>query len=103
MRDTLLGDPKRIDRLLLVVAIAVLVSSLQGYAVSLDGLRHQVDPHWRRGMSFVRIGLKWMQQCVAKAGRALLAWMPIPLRKAGAMHPQSRCQTASDAPLVHAN
>jgi hypothetical protein len=32
-------------------------------------------------MSFVRIGLKWMQQCVANAGRALLAWMPIPLRK----------------------
>jgi hypothetical protein len=45
-----LRDPGRIDRLLLVVAIAVLVSSLQGYAVSLDGLRHQVDPHWQRGM-----------------------------------------------------
>jgi hypothetical protein len=41
-----LRDPGRIDRLLLVVAIAVLVSSLQGYAVGLDGLRHQVDPHW---------------------------------------------------------
>lgn len=75
-----LRDPERIDRLLLVVAIAVLVSSLQGDAVSLDGLRHQVDPHWQRGMSFVRIGLKWLQQCVAHAGRALLAWKPIPLR-----------------------
>ncbi|QPN56992.1 hypothetical protein I1E95_02090 [Synechococcus sp. CBW1107] len=31
-----------------MVAIAVLVSSLQGYAVSLDGLRHQVDPPWWR-------------------------------------------------------
>ena len=66
-----LGDPKRIDRLLLVVAIAVLVSSLQGYAVRLDGLRHQVDPHWRRGMSFVRIGLKWMQQCMAESWQGL--------------------------------
>jgi hypothetical protein len=76
-----LRDPARIDRLLLVVAIAVLVSSLQGYAVSIDGLRHQVDPHWRRGMSFVRIGLASLQQYVANAGRALLAWMPIPTRE----------------------
>lgn len=53
-----LRDPQRIDRLLLVVAIAVLVSSPQGYAVILDGLRHRVDPHWQRGMSFVRIGLQ---------------------------------------------
>ena len=66
--------------LLLVVAIAVLVSSLQGYAVSLDGLRHQVDPHWQRGMSFVRIGLKWLQQVVANAGRSFRTWIPIPLR-----------------------
>lgn len=73
-----LRDPARIDRLLLVVAIAVLVGSLQGYAVSIDGLRHQVDPHRLRGMSFVRIGLASLQQYVANAGRALLAWMPIP-------------------------
>jgi hypothetical protein len=55
-----LRDPQRIDRLLL--AIAVLVSSLQGYAVSLAGERRRVDPHWQRGLSFVRIGLKWLRQ-----------------------------------------
>jgi hypothetical protein len=32
-------------------------------------------------MSFVRIGLKWLQQAVAKAGRSLRTWMPIPLRE----------------------
>ncbi len=34
-----LRDPERIDRLLLVVAIAVLASSLQGFAVGLVGER----------------------------------------------------------------
>jgi hypothetical protein len=34
-----LRDPERIVRLLLVVAIAVLASSLQGFAVSLIGER----------------------------------------------------------------
>ena len=58
----------------------MLVDSLQGYAISLAGLRRQVDPHWQRGLSFVRIALKWLQQCVANTAKALLAWLPIPLR-----------------------
>ena len=36
---------RQIDRLLFVVAIAVLLGSLQGDAISLDGLRSQVDFH----------------------------------------------------------
>ena len=94
-----LRDPGRIDRLLLVVAIAVLVSSLQGYAVSLDGLRHQVDPHWQRGMSFVRIGLKWLQQVVANAGRSFRTLDTDPT--AATWNPASpvvACSAASSSP-----
>ena len=75
-----LREVERIDRLLLVVAIAVLISHLQGYAVSLAGERRRVDPHWKRGLSFARIGLHWLQQSVMTTGRSLLAWMPIPLQ-----------------------
>ena len=78
--DSGLRDPERIDRLLLVVAIAVLTSSLQGYALSLAGLRRQVDPHWKRGMSFLRIGLAALQMVVADATARWMAWMPIPLQ-----------------------
>jgi hypothetical protein len=74
-----LRHPERIDRLLLVVAIAVLFSSLQGYARSLRGLRRQVDPHWQRGISFVRLGLASLQQVVVDAEAAFMVWMPIPL------------------------
>jgi hypothetical protein len=76
-----LREPRRIDRLLLVVAIAVLASSLQGYALSLAGLRRQVDPHWKRGMSFLRIGLAALQMAVADAAARLMAWLPIPLQE----------------------
>ena len=72
--------PQWIDRLLLVVAIAVLVSSLQGYAVSVAGEQRRVDSHWKRGLSFARIDLYWLQQSVIAAGRTRLAWMPIPLQ-----------------------
>ena len=73
-----LRDPQRIDRLLLVVAIAVLAGSLQGYALSLAGLRRQVDPHWKRGMSFLRIGLAALQMSAVDAAARLMAWRPIP-------------------------
>jgi len=46
---------------LLVVAIAVPAGSLQGYALSLAGFRRQVDLHWKRGMSFLRLGLAALQ------------------------------------------
>lgn len=93
-----LRDPERIDRLLLVVAIAVLVSSLQGFAISLSGLRRQVDPHWQRGMSFVRIGLATLQAFVADAKARLMAWMPIPKRDLGPCIPSRGVQKRRKQP-----
>ena len=78
LADTGLREPERLDRLLEIVAIAMLMGSLQGYAISLADLRRQVDPHWRRGRSFVRNGLATLQTFVADAEARLMAWMPIP-------------------------
>ena len=75
-----LRDPKRIDRLLLLDAIVVLFSSLQGYGTSVTGERCQVNPHLKRGLSLVRGGLHWLKQSTTTAGRALLAWIAIPLK-----------------------
>jgi hypothetical protein len=56
---------------MLVDAIAVLRSSLQGNAISLNGRQLQ-RPVCKRGLSFARIGLHWLQQSVMATGRALL-------------------------------
>lgn len=82
-----LRNPERTDRLLPVVAVAVLASSLQGYALSIEGLRRQVDPHWRRGMTFVGIGLASLQQFVANATETIQPWLPIPLHQLEACIP----------------
>jgi len=87
-----LREPERIDRLLLVVAIAVLASSLQGYALSLADLRRQVDPHWKRGMSFLRIGLAALQMAVADAAARLMEWLPIPIQELGPCIPSRRAR-----------
>jgi hypothetical protein len=84
-----------------VVAIAVLVGSLQGYALSLAGLRRQVDPHWKRGMSFLRIGLGALQMLASDATRRLMAWLPIPLQELEPCIPAARHDESKPRPGSH--
>jgi hypothetical protein len=76
LEDSRLRCEKALERLYLVAAIALLYSTTQGMAVQIAGLRQQVDPHWRRGLSYLKIGLLWLKGVLNK-GRQLLT--PIPL------------------------
>lgn len=76
LEDSRLRCESALERLYLVAALALLYATTQGLAVQLAGLRQQVDPHWRRGISYLKMGLRWLQGLVHK-GRQLLD--PIPL------------------------
>ncbi len=65
-----------LERLYLVAAIALLYATSEGMSVQVAGLRQQVDPHWQRGISYLKIGLRWLHGFMHK-GRTLLT--PIPL------------------------
>jgi hypothetical protein len=71
LENSRLRSPAALERLYLVCAIALLYATTQGMAVQLAGLRQQVDPHWKRGISYLKIGLRWLQGVVHK-GRELL-------------------------------
>lgn len=76
LEDSRLRSADALERLYLVAAIALLYATTQGMAVQIEGLRQQVDPHWRRGLSYLKIGLRWLNGVIHK-GRLLLT--PIPL------------------------
>lgn len=76
LEDSRLRSEAALERLYLVAAIALLYATTQGMAVQVAGLRQQVDPHWRRGISYLKIGLRWLNGVLHK-GRELLT--PIPL------------------------
>ena len=76
LEDSRLRSVAAIERLYLVAAIAILYATTQGMAVHIAGLRQQVDPHWQRGLSYLKIGLRWLLGVLHK-GRELL--IPIPL------------------------
>lgn len=69
--------PKRWERLYLVAAVALLYGTLTGCAVQIEGLRRQVDPHWFRGLSYLKIGLRWLHGVVHK-NRPLMNLRPLP-------------------------
>lgn len=76
LEDSRLRSEAALERLYLVAALGLLYATTQGMAVQLAGLRQQVDPHWRRGISYLKMGLRWLQGVVHK-GRQLLRPMPL--------------------------
>ena len=55
-----------LSRLCLVLAVASLFLSVQGQQVVACGLRRQVDCHWHRGNSYLRIGWDWVRGVLHK-------------------------------------
>jgi hypothetical protein len=71
LESSKIREAKALERLYLVIALALLFATCQGMAVQLKGLRTQVDPHWKRGISYLKIGLRWLNGVFHK-GRDLL-------------------------------
>jgi hypothetical protein len=75
LEDSRLRCAAALERLYLLAALTLLYATAQGLSVQVAGLRRQVDPHWRRGISYLKIGLRWLQGVVHK-GRLLLSPLP---------------------------
>ena len=76
LEDSRLRHPDALKRLYLIAAVALLYATTTGMTVQISGLRTTVDPHWQRGLSYLKIGLRYLRGVINK-GRTLL--VPIPL------------------------
>ena len=71
LEDCQLSDPRSVERLLLVMAVATLhLVSLGSYVVE-QGHRPTVDGHWKRGLSYFQIGWRWLRRHLAQAAEVL--------------------------------
>jgi hypothetical protein len=57
-----LEEPEALERLFLVLAVATLHFTSVGLGVVRRKLRHWVDSHWDRGMSYFKMGWSWLRQ-----------------------------------------
>lgn len=72
LEDSKIRHAKALERLYLIVALALLFATCHGMTLQLKGLRTQVDPHWKRGLSYLKIGLRWLKGVLHK-GRSLFS------------------------------
>jgi hypothetical protein len=56
--------------LLLVLGVTMLLLVSEGTQVVSNGSRRVVDAHWARGLSYLKIGWRWVRRAVA-AGTAI--------------------------------
>lgn len=64
LESSRIRSAKMLSRLCLVLAIATLYLSAVGTEVVESGQRRNVDPHWFRGSSYLKIGWRWMRQAL---------------------------------------
>ena len=71
MDKSRLAGTKALERLILVIAVATIITVNEGLAVTAAGNRKKVDGHWERGLSYIQIGWRWiLKQC----HRVSVAW-----------------------------
>jgi hypothetical protein len=66
LQDTELLSPRRLTRLLLVLALCNLYLVSLGTEVVATGQRRLVDAHWQRGLSYLHLGWRWLDQSLAR-------------------------------------
>lgn len=59
-----LRDQFALSQLCGVIALTMLFLVLQGLQVVALGKRRQVDAHWNRGMSYLKIGWNWIRLAI---------------------------------------
>ncbi len=64
-------DPDALSRLCLILAIATLYLTSTGTAVVAWGYRRLVDTHWKRGLSYLQIGWRWIEYALCHARKLL--------------------------------
>lgn len=59
-------DKFALTQLITVIALTMLFLVLQGTQVVTSGKRRLVDPHWNRGMSYLKLGWNWIRLAITQ-------------------------------------
>jgi hypothetical protein len=81
-----LRDAASLERLVLVISTATLLLVSEGLQIVEQGLRRRVDPHWRRALSYLKIGLRAVQYAL---GRGLAVFTQLSLHGGADPEPMS--------------
>ena len=66
LESSRIREKNALSQLCGVLALTTLFVMLQGTQVVVSGKRQQVDPHWKRGMSYFKLGWNWLKLAVTR-------------------------------------
>lgn len=66
-----IDDADALSRLFLILAVATLYLVSTGTAIVEMGRRYAVDTHWNRGLSYFKIGWRWIEHALATGEKLL--------------------------------
>src|SRR5512143_3314033 len=74
LEESKLQSAEALTRLFFGIATATLYLVVQGSEVMAQGRRREVDPHWFRGSSYVKIGWQWLKHAMNKSWQLITGW-----------------------------
>ena len=97
LESSLIRDAQALSRLCLVLAIGTLYLTATGTYVVAFGLRRWVDSHWKRGLSYFKLGWRWVQYALTNQLYLLrFSWLdpgpdpePVSASKSQDAHPRA--------------
>lgn len=74
LEDSKLRSAAALSRLFWGIATATLYLVVQGSEVVAQGRRREIDPHWFRGSSYLKIGGQWLKHAMNKSWQLITGW-----------------------------
>ncbi|WP_156103637.1 transposase [Deinococcus sp. YIM 77859] len=74
LENSKLRDAASLERLVLVLSVATLLLVSKGLH---EGARRRIDPHWQRGLSYLKLGLRAVQYALSR-GQAVFTRLTLP-------------------------
>jgi hypothetical protein len=75
LESSRLRDKFALCQLCGVIALTMLFLLLQGTQVVASGKRRWVDPHWHRGMSYLKVGWNWIRLAMTRQLNIPVYWV----------------------------
>jgi len=79
-----------IERLVLILAIATIYFTSIGLGVVKANVRRFVDTHWDRGLSYLKIGWRWLRQCYRRGWQVSTSFLLDPAPESVPVTPSRR-------------
>ena len=74
LEDSKLRSAAALERLFFAIATTTLYLVVQGSEVVAQGRRREVDPHWFRGSSYLKLGWQGLKQAMNKSWQLITGW-----------------------------